>query len=250
MVSIKAVILGAGYATRLYPLTHNTPKPLLKIGNKPIIEHILYRVLEVEAIDSIFIVTNDKFYPHFMEWKRHYHANVPIKIINDGTKTNEDRLGAIGDIDFVVKKEKIDDDLMVIAGDNLFEFSLRHLAEFFRHKGGSCVALYDLEEESKVAGKYGVVRIGENHRIIDFEEKPQMPKSTLASTACYIFSRDDIEELERCIAEHKKPDNSGDFIKYLSSKKHVFGFVFTENWFDIGSHEQLKEADEFWSKKI
>ncbi len=246
---MRAIILAAGYATRLYPLTHNTPKPLLKIGNKPIIEHILYRILEVDDIDGIYIITNDKFYPHFIEWKKHYHTNVPIKIVNDGTKTNEDRLGAIGDIHFVVKQEKIDDDLLVIAGDNLFEFSLRHLNEFFHNKEGSVVALYDLEDETKVAGKYGVVQLGENHRIIDFEEKPQNPKSSLASTACYLFAKEDIEELERCIAQNKKPDNSGDFIKYLSAKKKVYGFVFTENWFDIGSHDQLKEADEFWSNK-
>ena len=249
VVPIKAIILAAGYATRLYPLTLNQPKPLLPIAGKPLIEHILFRVFEVEHIDQVYIVTNAKYNPHFTNWLKNYKSTVPITVINDKTTSNEDRLGAIGDIDFTIKQQNISDDVLVIAGDNLFEFSLRNLVSFFEKKQGSVVALFDFEDTSKVAGKYGVVRLGQNHKIIDFQEKPAAPTSSLASTACYIFSKTDIEDLERCIAENRKPDNSGDFIKYLSSKKDVYGFVFTETWFDIGSHDQLKDADDFWRNR-
>lgn len=242
---MKAIILCAGYATRLYPLTLDKPKPLLCVAGKPLLEHILFRIEEVEDIDEIFIITNDKFYNHFLEWAKGFKTNKTLKVINDNTTSNEDRLGAIGDIHFVIKEENLDDDIIVIAGDNLFEFSLDHLNKFFREKKSSVVALYDVQDK-ELAKKYGIVGLDDGLKIVDFEEKPADPKSTLASTACYVFSKADIEELENCIRENKKPDNLGDFIQYISSKKEVFGFVFGERWFDIGSHEQLKEANEKW----
>ncbi len=240
---MKAIILAAGYGTRLYPLTVDTPKPLLDIGGKPLIEHILIRVAEIPGVDEIVIVTNDKFYDVFMEWQEAYNSKISIKVLNDGTSSNEDRLGAIGDIDFAVKNENIDDDVLVVAGDNLFDFSLVHLHDFFRKKKASVVALNDLKEKEKAAKKFGVAEIDNDQRIVGFEEKPEFPKSSLASTACYFFTKSDLEELEKCIRERRKPDNLGDFIKYLSSKKHVYGYIFTEKWFDIGSYEHLREAD-------
>lgn len=244
---MKAIVLAAGYATRLYPLTLNKPKPLLKVAGKPLLEHILFRIEEVDNVDEIFIVTNDKFYPYFLRWLKSYKSNKKIKIINDGTKTNEERLGAVGDIHFVVADQKIDDDILVIGGDNLFEFSLDHLNSFFKEKKKSVVALYDVKDK-ELAKKYGVVELDETSKIIGFEEKPNKPKSTLASTACYIFSKSDLEELEKCILNGKKPDNLGDFIKFLSKRKHFYGFVFSERWFDIGSKEQLNKADKEFKK--
>jgi len=246
---MKCLILCAGYATRLYPLTLDIPKPLLSIAGKPLVEHILTKIEELEDIDEIFIVTNNKFFNNFRNWKRNYSSTKPIKIINDKTTSDEDRLGAIGDIDFVVKQEKIDGDLLIIAGDNLFKFTLVKLSDFFKEKNASVVALYDIKDKNIAAGKYGVVEIDQNKRIIDLEEKPSEPKTTLVSTACYILSKEDIHELEKCIKEHKKLDNLGDFIKCLSKRKYVYGFVFNERWVDIGSHEQLKEADIAWSRK-
>jgi len=245
---IKAIILCAGYATRLYPLTMNKPKPLLYVGGKPIIEYIIGRLDGIGSLDAIYVVTNDKFSSHFNEWKKGLRHPKEIVIVNDGTLSNEDRLGAIGDIHFVIERERIDDDVLVIGGDNLFEFSLLHLHGFFLKKKRSVVALYDVKDR-KLASQYGIVSLDSSHRIIDFQEKPAKPKSTLASTACYIFSKDDITELGKCIREHRKPDNLGDFIKYLSSHREVYGFAFTERWFDIGSHEQLREADEWWSAR-
>ena len=172
---MQALILAAGYATRLYPLTEHQPKPLLKVGNKLIIEHILSKIEEIKNIKEVYIVTNDKFYPSFIAAEKNIKTPLRIEMINDGTKSNEDRLGAIGDIHFVIKHKRIKDDLLVIAGDNLFGFPLPELVHFFRQKNSSVVAFHDLKNPEKVKGKYGV-GILDGSRIIDFEEKPAKPK--------------------------------------------------------------------------
>ena len=245
---MKALILCAGYAVRLYPLTINTPKPLLKIAGKSMIEHILYRVGEVSHIDDVYIVTNNKFYNNFVKWSKNYKSNKNIEIINDNTNSNEGRLGAIGDMHFVINKKNIKDDLLVIAGDNLFEFSLLHMNKLFEEKKKSVIGLYDIKDEEKVAKKLGVAIIDDSSKIIDFEEKPEKPKSTLAATCCYMLTKKSVGLFEECLRQNK-PDNAGDFIRWLSNREHVYGFVFTERWFDIGSHEQLKEADLAWRNK-
>ena len=244
---MKCIILAAGYATRLYPLTKDTPKPLISVAGKPIIEHIIYRLEELEKIDEIFVVTNDKFYNHFLTWSNNFSNGTKITIVNDGTESNEDRLGAIGDIHYVIKDKNILEDTIVIAGDNLFEFSLQHMHDFFSQKNSTVVAFRDLKDKALIAGKYGTAHLDESGKILEFQEKPEIPKSSLASTACYLFTKDDFFALERCIAENNQPDNLGDFIKYLSARKHVYAYVFEEKWFDIGSHDQLKEAENHFS---
>lgn len=194
-------------------------------------------------------MTNKKFFDNFRNWKRKFSSTKPIKIINDNTNSDTDKLGAIGDIDFAVKKDKIDDDILIIAGDNLFNFDLIKLNDFFKENNKSVIALYDIEEKNIASGKYGVVELDDKNKIIGFEEKPKDPKTSFVSTACYILSKSDLQLLGKCIAEHQKPDNLGDFIKWLSIRKPIYGFVFNEKWFDIGSKEQLKEADEFFSQE-
>ena len=246
---MKCITLCAGYATRLYPITLDQPKPLLPIAGRPIIEHIIAKVEKVDSVDEIFVVTNDKFYDSFRKWKLSFSSQKPIKIVNDRTKTEEKRLGAIGDMHFVMQSEKISDDIMVIAGDNLFDFSLAALEQLFLEKKTSSIALYDILDGSLAAKKYGVVETGKDGSIKALEEKPESPKTTLVSTACYIFSRKDMALMEKCIKENSKPDNLGDFIKYLIKNSTVFGHVFRETWFDIGSREQLKQADIVWSSR-
>ncbi|MFH1276021.1 MAG: nucleotidyltransferase family protein [Candidatus Woesearchaeota archaeon] len=243
---MKALILAAGYATRLYPLTENTPKPLLEVGNKTILEHILNKLKDVKEIDEILIVTNHRFHHNFRSFLLNLDYPKKIKLINDGTLNNNDRLGAVGDINFVIKEEDIKEDLMVIAGDNLFGFSLNHFAKLFQEKNTSVVAFRDLKDIELVRKRLGV-GILEGTKVINFEEKPALPKSSLAATACYLFHKNDLP-LVQTLVEQDKADNSGDLVRWLVKKSEVHGFVFDEHWYDIGSHEALKEADVAYKK--
>ncbi len=240
---MKAIILAAGYATRLYPLTLNKPKPLLDIGGKPLVERIIEKINEIQEITDIYIVTNNKFYAPFLTWNSQYKSKKNCLIINDNTLSNNERLGAIGDINFVINKEKIAEDVLIIAGDNLFEDSLLNLVDFFNKKKSSIVAVQDLKDKSLLAKKFGTVVVDENFKIIDFQEKPEKPKSSLASTAIYLFRKNDLLELKQYVNQKETLDNTGDFIKYLSSKKNIYVFILEKKWYDIGGIEELKEAD-------
>jgi glucose-1-phosphate thymidylyltransferase len=247
---MKAIILAAGYATRLYPLTIDTPKPLLEVGRKKMVEHIIHKLEEIEKLEEIHVVTNDKFYPHFLEWRKEFPSTVNIHIHNDGTKTNEDRLGAVGDIHFVVKNSKIDDDVVIVGGDNLFDFSLMGMYSLFNSKKGPVVAARDLGDPAMLAKKFGTIEMDKHNKMIGFEEKPEKPKSSLAATCVYMYTKEDIKELERHIKkEGKLPDNTGDFVKHLMTVKDVYAYPFEEHWYDIGSHEQLAEAREIFGKR-
>ncbi len=247
---MKGIVLAAGYGTRLYPLTLNKPKPLLPVAGRPIIEYILERLQPIDVLRDLYIVTNQKFYPNFIEWKGRYRSSFKIKVLNDRTLSNEDRLGAIGDINFVVESEGIEDDLLVIGGDNIFEFDLLEAYQYFRQKEASVVGLYDMEDPSRVAGLYGVVSLDQEGKIVRFDEKPKRPKSSLISTAIYLFTREDIGEVKKCIEEGHNPDNAGDFIRYLSEKKSTYGFVFRETWFDIGDKNQYRIANQYYGAEI
>lgn len=248
MIKIKAILLCAGYATRLHPLTANRPKPLLDVGEKPIIDHIVDKIQGIKEIDKIFVVTNDKFYPVLRAWAMDNKAKKKIKVINDGTFKNDDRLGAIGDLNFVMQEEGINDDVLMIAGDNLFGFELRNFLDFFKGQAGSALAFCDLKKKEKVANKFGVGIVDEEKKVIDFEEKPAEPRSTLAATCCYVFSRKDVEKVSEFVRVSEKWDNPGDFAKWLMKRSSLNGFVFNEHWFDIGSFEGLEEANKFYKK--
>src|SRR3989344_4209540 len=241
---MKALILAAGYATRLWPLTKNTPKPLLEIKGRPMIEHIMGHILELKEIDSVFVVTNSKFHLAFEQWAESFNSKVKIKIIDDLTASNDDRLGAVGDMHYAILEEKIDDDLLVIAGDNLFEYRLKDFYDYFAQKKATVVACKDMVSADEVKEKFGVVDVDRDMKITGFEEKPENPKTALASTACYLFTRSDVKEITRYIESKNPPDNAGDFIKWLANHKNVYAFIFTEKWFDIGSFESLGKARE------
>ena len=249
MIKIKAIILAGGYSTRLYPLTENQPKSLLNIGDKPMIEHIADKIGGIKGVDKIYVVTNHRFYDLFRAWSLEYNSKKELKVVNDGTLHNEDRLGAIGDLNFVLKEEGIDDEVLMIAGDNLFGFDPDNFVRFFQKKKGSVLAFSDLKEKKKVAGKFGVGILDKEEKVVDFEEKPAEPRSTLAATCCYLFAKKDVGLVGEYIKVSKKWDNPGDFAKWLMNRSVLYGYVFKEHWFDIGSFEGLEEANEFYSKK-
>ena len=235
---MKSIILAAGFGTRLEEITKNKSKCLLKINKKPIIERVVGKIKN----HDIYIITNNKFYDDFKKT-----LSNKIKLINDNTNTNDERLGAIGDLKFFIDKEKINKaDLLVIGRDNLFEFNIEDFLNYSKDK--TCVALYDIKNIEK-AKRFGVVQLNDKNKIINFEEKPKIPKSTLVSTACYKFKAEDITYyLNKYIKENNNKDNLGNFIKYLSMKKPVYGYIFKDKWFDIGTKESLKEAEEYYKK--
>ncbi len=247
---MKLLILAAGYAVRLQPLTSNTPKPLLPIAGKSMMDRILAKTAPVGKIDAVHVVSNHKFFQNFVEWKKLRPDASRIFLVDDGTMTNDARLGAIRDMDLAIREGSIDDDLLVIAGDNLFDLDL---AEFLKFAGirrdGVCVALYDVRS-FEAAKKFGVVSIDGKNLVTDFEEKPQNPKSTLISTGIYFFPREKVANLREYVnSEGAKLDAPGYYIRWLSAKKIVYGFPFSEKWYDIGDLESYKRADEEYTKK-
>jgi glucose-1-phosphate thymidylyltransferase len=232
---VRALILAAGYATRLYPLTRDRPKPLLEVGGRPIADWILDRISEVDEVEEVHLVTNAKFAPAFRAW-----APAGLVVHDDGTTSEDDRLGAIGDLAFVGLG---DDDLLVVAGDNLFDFSVAAFVDFWRTKGtASAVAVYDVGAR-ELARKYGIVELGEGERIVGFVEKPEEPISTLAATATYVFHREHLALVARYLGEGNSADQPGRFVAWLQAREPVYGYRVDGEWLDIGDREQLRNAD-------
>jgi glucose-1-phosphate thymidylyltransferase len=236
---MKAIILAAGYATRLRPLTDTWAKELLPVGGRPIIDRIVDNLSAVDEIDSVHVVTNSRKADWFHEWAE----GRDVIVDDDGTTSNEDRLGAIGDMQFVIDRAGLDDDLLVIAGDNLFEFSLPEFVSFWRGKGrASAVAVRDVGS-LELAAQYGIVALDDDGRVTDFVEKPADPPSTLAATATYLFHREHAALIRSYLAGEHPADQPGRFVAWLQRHEPVYGWVFDSTWYDIGNHEQLLEAD-------
>lgn len=244
---MKAIILAGGYAKRLWPLTKNKPKQLLSVGGRPMIEYIIEKLEAQEEIDKIIISTNEKFGKNFKEWLLEYKSIKDISLVIEPTVSEKNKLGSVGALGYLIKKENFNEELMIIGGDNLFEFDLRDLINYYREKKGNVVALYDLKSIQK-ARSYGVAKVDEEMRIIGFVEKPENPPSTLVSTACYMLSPEGVRSILTYLGKGENPDAIGFFIKWLIKREKVFGFVFSGRWFDIGSLESLKEADLIYTK--
>lgn len=247
---MRLLILAAGYAVRLQPLTSNTPKPLLPIGGKPMMDRIIARTDVLKNVDAVHIVSNHKFFQNFVDWKNMRKDASRIFLVDDGTTTNEMRLGAIRDMELATRTGSIDDDLLVIAGDNLFDLDLRLFLKFAKeHNDSVSIALYDVGN-LEAAKKFGVVHIDDNGLVTDFEEKPQNPKSTLISTGIYFFPKQKVPKLSEYVnLEGAKLDAPGNYIRWLSANGKVYGFPFSEKWYDIGDLESYKKADEEYTKK-
>jgi glucose-1-phosphate thymidylyltransferase len=247
---MTALILAAGYATRLYPLTLNKAKPLLAVGGKPIIEWVADNLVDVPDLETIYIVTNDKFAPDFQAWSVRYQHRQPkckFKVINDGSKSDEDKLGAIGDINFVVTRENLcQRDLLIVAGDNLFTESV---AGFVASAKGTevTVGVYDIGDAEAIK-KYGNIAINPDGIITHFEEKPEKPRGTLAAIALYYYSPGVLSLLTTYLAAGNNPDQPGRFVQWLYTRKPVKAFQIKGKWFDIGSKETLEKADQILGK--
>jgi glucose-1-phosphate thymidylyltransferase len=243
---MNALILAAGYATRLYPLTLNKAKPLLTVGGKPIIEWVVDNLEGVPELETIYIVTNDKFAADFQTWSDEYRSRHPqfkFKIVNDGSTSDDDKLGAIGDINFVVTQEKLaQSSLLIIAGDNLFTESLKGFVACANGTDAT-VGVYDVEDHEAIK-KYGNVLIDGDGVITHLEEKPKKPQGTLAAIALYYYSPAALTLLTAYLAAGNNPDQPGRFVQWLYTRKPVKTFQIKGKWLDIGSKETLENADQ------
>ena len=248
---MKMLILAAGYATRLYPLTLNQPKPLLPVAGRPMIEYVLSSLSSIQAVDCVYVVTNAKFAGHFEKWAARHSETHPyprIEIVNDRSTDDKDKLGAIGDLQFVLLEKKIDDHLIVVAGDNLFSDGLGEFGQFCQRKQVPVLGVYDVGsfEEAK---KYGAVTLDPEGKILSFIEKPPNPTSSLIGIALYYYPRAVLPLIHQYIAEGNNPDQPGRLIQWLYPRLPVFTWTVPGRWYDIGSKETLEEANRIFTKK-
>lgn len=235
---MKCIILAAGYATRLYPLTENFPKPLLDVNGKTILDYLIDDLEEKKYIDEYLVVTNHKFADIFREWSK---DNKKIKIIDDGTTTNENRLGALQDIKYCLNYLNTERDILVVAGDNLLDFSLNKFIEYAKSVNTSCVMTYELNDINKLR-RTGVLELDENNKVISMEEKPEEPKSNFACPPFYYYKNEDINLIESALYDGVSADAPGSFISWLCKRSDVHAFPMPGKRFDIGNIESYEEA--------
>jgi glucose-1-phosphate thymidylyltransferase len=242
---MKLLILAAGYATRLYPLTKNKAKPLLDVAGRPMIEHVLATTEGIPELDHIFIVTNEKFARDFEAWARAYrkaHPRCPpITVVNDHSTDDSNKLGAIGDIKLVIDSQKVADDLLIIGGDNLFKSSLTEFAKFAAANGPT-LGVYDVGDLEQMK-KYGNVSADEAGKITEFVEKPPEPKTTLAAMCLYYYPCAVLPLIDQYVKEGNNPDQPGRFVAWLYQRQAVYAHQIRGQWLDIGSFETLDQAN-------
>ncbi|MDD2376630.1 MAG: nucleotidyltransferase family protein [Clostridia bacterium] len=245
---MKCILLCAGYATRLFPLTENFPKALLKVGNKALLDYILEEVNSIKEVDSIFLVTNDKYSSHFSKWAEESNNIKPITVVNDGTLTNDDRLGAIGDILYTIEKENIDDDILIIAGDNLFTFKLNDFVSFYKTRQAPSVCVRE-ESDINLLRRVGVAEVDSEMKIIGFEEKPAEPKSKYVAYAEYLYPKSVIPMFKQYMEEGNSNDAPGNFLAYLHKKLPTYAYSFSGECYDVGTIESLAYVNELYNNK-
>ena len=239
---MKCVVIAAGYATRLGELTKNFPKPLLKIGKTSILGRMLDDIDQIPEIDEHIIITSHKFAHIFEEWKqKEGRWQKPITIIDDGTSTNDTRLGAVCDLLFAMDKLSIDDDMLVVAADNLLFFSFSEFVKFAQEKGTSCIMCHEQPSIEKLQ-RTGVVELDENNRVLGMEEKPQVPKSHWAVPPFYIYMKQDLDLVRHSVENGCGKDAPGNLAHYMVEHTTMHAWPMSAGRFDIGSLDTYYEA--------
>jgi glucose-1-phosphate thymidylyltransferase len=247
---MKLIVLAAGYATRLYPLTLNQPKPLLGCAGKPMLEHVLDNLATIPDIDHAYVVTNEKFAGHFEDWAKNYkcpNLHFGFTVVNDHSTDDSNKLGAIGDMHLVLTQYQINDDIIVVGGDNLFSESLEGFGEFCKQVNAPVLGVYDVGDLEAIK-KYNAIDIDESGRITFFEEKPQNPKSTLTGIALYYYPKHVLPLIHQYIAEGNNPDQPGRLVQWMYPRVPFYTWRVPGLWFDVGSKETLEEANRVFSK--
>jgi glucose-1-phosphate thymidylyltransferase len=242
---MKVLILAAGYATRLYPHTKNFSKPLLRINKKPIIEYLTDKLESIDGICEIIVVTNDRFFNDFRRWRDGLSRKNKVTIVNDLTRSPKEKLGAIGDMNLVFDKKRSADDFLILGGDNFFAEPLDgFILQARKNAPAITIGVCDIKNK-KEAGNYGVVGLGRNSRIINFQEKPAHPESSLIAMCLYYFPRQALDFIKKYLDNPKNPkDAVGSYINWLSKNKTVYAFIFKSFWFDIGHLHTYKKVKE------
>ncbi len=244
---MKNIVLAAGYATRLGELTKNFPKPLLKIGDNTILGRMLDDIDRIPDIDEHIIVTNRRFAPIFEGWKRGLSYTKPVTIVDDGTESNETRLGAVCDLLLAMDRLSIDDDILVVAADNILEFSFRDFVDYARRKGTSCIICHEQPSIEKLQ-RTGVVVLDENMRVLEMEEKPREPKSRWAVPPFYIYLRKDLDLVRHSVENGCGRDAPGNLAHYMVDRTDMYAWPADGGRFDIGSLDTYYEAVEKYGK--
>jgi glucose-1-phosphate thymidylyltransferase len=248
---MKVLILAAGYATRLYPLTQTRPKPLLDVAGQPMIDYVLDNIAPIGGIDRVYVVTNAKFADQFQQWADQYRASkakLDFTIVNDGSTDDTNKLGAIGDIHLVLTRQKIDDDLIVVAGDNLFSETLQGFGKVCREKRAPVLAVYDVGSLEEIK-KYNSITLDASGKITFFEEKPKNPTSSLTGIALYYYPKSTLPLIHQYVAEKNNPDQPGRLVQWLYTRTPVYTWRVPGIWYDIGSKENLEEANRVFKKQ-
>jgi len=248
---MKSIILAAGYATRLYPLTQNFPKPLLKVGSASILDRLINDIDTFDEISGHIIVSNHKFISHFENWKSSRTFQKPVTIIDDGSTENENRLGAVRDIFFALEKCDIHEEILVLAGDNLLDFSLKDFVLYQKEKKSACIMRHFEVEKAKLQ-KTGVAIVDESDRVLMMQEKPQNPKSNWAVPPFYIYTKNDLPFIKKACTPDRdgklicNTDAPGDFIAWFCSVRPVYAWLMSGNRHDIGDLKSYEEAQKLF----
>lgn len=244
---MKNIVIAAGYATRLGELTNNFPKPLLKIGNSTILGRMLDDIDKIDDVDEHIIITNHKFAQIFEDWAKEQKYTKKITIVDDGTSTNDTRLGAVCDLLFAMDKLSIDDDLLVVAADNLLFFSFKEFVDFAKEKGTSCIMCHEQPSIEKLQ-RTGVIVVDENMKVLNMEEKPHEPKSHWAVPPFYIYLKEDLELVKHSVENGCGKDAPGNLAHYMVEKTTMHAWPMSAGRFDIGSLDTYYEAVEKYGK--
>ena len=236
---MKCVVLAAGYATRLYPLTENFPKPLLTVGEKTILDWLLDDIDQSGLVDGYIVISNHKFAPHFEAWAA--GRPLPITVVDDGTSANESRLGAVRDIQFAVEQLKLDDDLLIIAGDNVLDFSLTRFLRYAREKKTSCAMRYYEQDETKLS-RFGISEVGEGDLLLSLEEKPAHPKSHWCTPPFYFYTAADVKKIPDAIRDGCGVDAPGSLVSWMCRHSPVHSMEMPGSRYDIGNLESYRQV--------
>lgn len=241
---MKCLILAAGYATRLYPLTENFPKPLLKVQDKVILDWLVDDIDAAGIVDEYVVISNHRFAEHFEDWAK--TKKQKITVVDDMTSTNETRLGAVRDIQYAIDQLQLDDDMLVIAGDNVLDFSLTKFVQYAEEKKTSCIMRYYEASEQKLT-KCGVVEVDTSDRIIGMEEKPAQPKSHWCCPPFYYYSREDVKLVAEGIRSGCGVDAPGSFIAWLCTQTLVHAMEMPGRRYDIGNLESYEQVQKTYT---